>query len=99
MKITFYLKDHGIGALDLNRLSKLWDLLKPKEGREFSPLLQYPELMQLEDLLLLVKHGYLKLRRETESKQDLMRLELNVQGSGQENWGLSVFREDFYKDK
>lgn len=97
MKITFYLKDHGIGALDLDHLSQLWHLLKPQEGKKFSPLLQYSELMELEDLLLLVKHGYLKLRREVESKEDLLCLELNVRGSGKEKWGLSVGLENFEK--
>ncbi len=79
MKITFYLKNPNLGALDFNTLNKLWALLKPK-GDRTSPLTQYPELMQLEDLSLLLRHGYLKVKREEEHQEYFLVFELNVQG-------------------
>ena len=85
MKITLYLKDTNLGALDFNSLSRLWEVFKANGSKNLEPLVQYPELMQLEDLLLLIRRGFLKITREQDTHQDFLLLEINVQGSGKRN--------------
>lgn len=99
MQIKFYLKYHGIGGLDWKQAGKVWDLINPKEGEKNTPLLQLPQFLQIEDLILLLQKGILSVERNHEYGQDVLLIELNVQNSAKENWGLSVFPEGFYKGK
>lgn len=79
--IHIHIKESRSGHVGMNAVHELWMLIKHRfphskyvgDGHE---LLQLPELMQLETLLILSRLGRLKVEREDVLRENIIRLEI-----------------------